>query len=143
MLSKKTGKPVKLSMTREEVIQASGPASGTYIHAKIAAKKDGTVVAAQLRLYYEAGAFPGSPVGAGMNVSFAPYDIPNVTMDGYDIVVNRPRNAAYRAPGAPAPTYAIESLIDELAIRLDMDPLDLRIRNAAKEGTRRPNGSVL
>jgi xanthine dehydrogenase molybdenum-binding subunit len=143
MLAKKAGKPVKLSMTREEVIQATGPASGTWIQAKIGAKNDGRITAAQLVMRYEAGAFPGSPVGGGMNVSFAPYDIPNVKMDGYDILVNRPRNAAYRAPGAPAPTYAIESLMDELAIRLDMDPMDVRLKNAAKEGTRRPNGSVL
>jgi xanthine dehydrogenase molybdenum-binding subunit len=143
MLAKKAGKPVKVSMTREEVIQASGPASGTHIRAKIGAMNDGRIVAAQLHMLFEAGAFPGSPVGGGMNVSFAPYDIPNVKMDGYDIVVNRPRNAAYRAPGAPAPTYAIESLMDELARRLDMDPLDVRIKNAAKEGTRRPNGSVV
>ena len=143
MLAKKAGKPVKLSMTREEVIQASGPASGATIRAKIGAKNDGTVVAAQLHLFFEAGAFPGSPVGGGMNVSFAPYDIPNVKMDGYDICVNRPRNAAYRAPGAPAPTYAIESLMDELAIRLEMDPMDVRLKNAAKEGARRPNGSIV
>jgi xanthine dehydrogenase molybdenum-binding subunit len=143
MLAKKADKPVKLSMTREEVIQASGPASGTTIRGKIGAKKDGTIIAAEMHMLYEAGAFPGSPVGAGLNVSFAPYDIPNVKMDGYDIVVNRPRNAAYRAPGAPAPTYVIESLIDELALRLDMDGMDVRLKNAAKEGTRRPNGSVV
>src|SRR5205823_2726663 len=143
LLAKKAGKPVKLSMTRDEVIKATGPASGTWIRCKIGAKNDGTITAAQLTMYYEAGGFPGSPVGGGMNVSFAPYDIPNVKMDGYDVLVNRPRNAAYRAPGAPAPTYAIESIMDELAIRLDMDPMDLRIKNAAKEGVRRPNGSVV
>ena len=143
MLAKKAGHSVKLSMTREEVIKASGPAAGTVIRAKIGAMKDGTLVAAQLHLFFEGGAFPGAPVGGGMNVSFAPYDIPNVKMDGYDICINRPRNAAYRAPGAPAPTFAIESLIDQLAERIDMDPMDLRLKNAAKEGTRRPNGTRL
>ncbi len=143
MLAKKTGKPVKLTMTREEVLQATGPASGTYIHAKIGVKKDGKITAAQLNMYFEAGGFPGSPVGGGMNVSFAPYDIANVKMDGYDVLVNRPRNSAYRAPGAPAPTYAIESIMDEIAIKLDMDPMDLRLKNAAIEGVRRPNGSVV
>jgi len=143
ILAKKAGRPVKVTMTREEVIQATGPASGTHIHAKLGAMNDGRIVAAQLNMLFEAGAFPGSPVGGGMNVSFAPYDIPNVKMDGYDVLVNRPRNAAYRAPGAPAPTYAIESLVDELARRLDVDPIDLRLKNAAKEGTRRPNGTVV
>jgi xanthine dehydrogenase molybdenum-binding subunit len=143
MLAKKSGKPVKVTMTREEVIQATGPASGTHIRAKIGVTKDGRITAAQLHMLFEAGAFPGSPVGGGMNVSLAPYDIPNVQMDGYDICVNRPRNAAYRAPGAPAPTYAIESVMDEIARRLEMDGMDLRLKNAAKEGTRRPNGSVV
>ena len=143
MLAKKANRPVKVTMTREEVIQATGPASGTHIHAKLGAMKDGTIVAAQLKMHFEAGAFPGSPVGGGMNVSFAPYDIPNVQMDGYDVLVNRPRNAAYRAPGAPAPTYAIESLVDELGRQLDMDAVDIRLKNAAKEGTRRPNGTVV
>ena len=143
MLAKKAGHPVKLSMTREEVIKASGPAAGTVIRVKIGAKNDGTLVAGQMQLFFEGGAFPGAPVGGGMNVSFAPYDIPNIKMDGYDICINRPRNAAYRAPGAPAPTFAIESLIDELARRIDVDPMDLRLKNAAKEGTRRPNGTRL
>ncbi len=141
LLAKKAGRPVQLSMTRQEVIQASGPASGVYTHAKIGAMKDGTIVAAQLRMLYEAGGFPGAPVGGGLNTSLAAYNIPNVQMDGYDVLVNRPRNAAYRAPGAPGPNYAVESIIDELAERLDMDKMDLRLKNAAHEGAQRPNGT--
>ena len=141
LLAKKAGRPVQLTMTRQEVIQATGPAAGVYTWAKLGAKKDGTLLAAQSRMYYEAGGFPGAPVGGGLNTSFAAYNIPNVRMDGYDILVNRPRNAAYRAPGAPGPNYAIESLIDELAIKLDMDPMELRLKNAAVEGTQRPNGT--
>ncbi len=143
MLSKKAGKPVRVSMTREEVLLATGPTSGTYIRARIGAKRDGTLVAAQIWMAYEAGAFPGSSVGGGTNTVLGPYDIPNVRIDGYDVVVNRPRNAAYRAPGVPQPTFAIESLMDELAERLEMDPMDLRLKSAAREGTRRPNGVVL
>ena len=143
MLAKKAGKPVKLTMTREQVLQASGPTSGTYIRGKIGAMKDGTITAAQLWMAYEAGAFPGSSVGGGVNHAFGNYDIPNIMIDGYDVVVNRPRNAAYRAPGVPAPTFACESLVDELAERLDVDPMDLRIKNASVEGDRRANGMVL
>ena len=143
MLSKKAGKPVKLSLTREEVIQSTGPTSGTYIRAKLGAKKDGTLVAAELWMAYEAGAFPGSSVGGGMNTTLGTYTIPNVKIDGFDVVVNRPRNAAYRAPGVPAPTFAVESLMDEIAERLEIDPMDLRLKNAALEGSRRPNGVVL
>jgi CO/xanthine dehydrogenase Mo-binding subunit len=143
MLAKKTGKPVKLSMTREEVIQATGPTGGAFIRGRLGARRDGTFVAGELWMAYEAGAFPGSSVNGGMNNSFGPYDIPNVKLDGYDVVVNRPRNAAYRAPGVPGPTFAVESLVDELAERLDIEPMELRQKNAAKEGTRRPTGVVL
>jgi CO/xanthine dehydrogenase Mo-binding subunit len=143
MLSKHAGKPVKLTMTREEVIQATGPTSGTWIRAKLGAKRDGTLVACELWMAYEAGAWPGSSVGGGTNTILGPYNIPNVSIDGYDVVINRPKNAAYRAPGVPAPTFVVESLIDELAERLEIDPLEFRQKNAAKEGTRRPNGVVL
>jgi len=78
-----------------------------------------------------------------VNTTLGPYKLSNVLIDGYDVVVNRPRNAAYRAPGVPAPTFAVESLVDELAERLEMDPMDLRLHNAAREGDRRPNGVVL
>ncbi len=141
ILAKKSGRPVQLSMTRQEVIQASGPASGVYTWAKIGVKRDGTITAAQSRMLYEAGGFPGAPVGGGLNTSFAAYNIPNVQMDGYDVLVNRPRNAAYRAPGAPGPNYAIESIMDEIAERLDMDKMDFRLKNAALEGVQRPNGT--
>ena len=78
LLSKKTGKPVKMTMTRDEVFEATGPTSGTYVRVKIGAKKDGTLTAGEAYLAFEAGAFPGSPVGGGMNGIFAPYDIPNI-----------------------------------------------------------------
>jgi xanthine dehydrogenase molybdenum-binding subunit len=143
ILAKKTGKPVKLTMTREEVLEASGPTSGAWIRAKLGAKKDGTFTAFQMWIAYEAGGFPGSSVGGGLNTSLGQYKIDNVTMDGYDVLVNRPRNAAYRAPGVPAPNYAIESLVDMVAEKLDIDPIDIRIQNSSTEGTRRPNGVII
>ena len=71
---------------------------------------------------------------------FAAYDIPNVTIDGYDVVVNKPSTAAYRAPGATNAAFATESVVDEIAEKLGIDPLEFRLRNAAKEGTRRADG---
>ncbi|MEZ5356097.1 MAG: molybdopterin cofactor-binding domain-containing protein [Bryobacteraceae bacterium] len=71
---------------------------------------------------------------------FAAYDIPNVTIDAYDVVVNKPSTAAYRAPGATNAAFATESVIDEIAEKLGLDPIDFRLRNAAKEGTRRADG---
>ena len=117
--------------------------SGAWIRAKLGAKKDGTFTAFQMWIAYEAGGFPGSSVGGGLNTSLGQYKIDNVTMDGYDVLVNRPRNAAYRAPGVPAPNYAIESLVDMMAEKLDIDPIDIRIQNSSGEGTRRPNGVII
>ena len=134
-LSTKSGRPVKMAMTREEVFRATGPASGTKNTVKIGAKRDGTITALSADLLYESGAFPGSPLGAGAMCIFAPYDVENVRIEGYEVVNNKPRVAAYRAPGAPQSMYAGESVMDELAQELGMDPIDLRLKNAAKEGT--------
>ena len=143
LLSKKTGRPVKLVMSRQEVFEATGPTSATAIRAKIGAASDGRITAAQLELIYEAGAFPGSPVGAGANTALAPYAIDNLLVDGYDVVCNKPKVAAYRAPGSPQAAFAVESVLDELAQRLAMDPIEFRLLNASREGDRQPSGVKL
>lgn len=139
-LSKKTGKPVKMIMSRTEVLKATGPTSGSFIRCKIGAKKDGTITAAQIWMAYEAGAFPGSPVGAGCMTVFAPYALENLQIDGYDVVVNKPKTCAYRAPGATNASFAAETVLDELAEKLNIDPLEFRRINGAKEGTAQPAG---
>jgi CO/xanthine dehydrogenase Mo-binding subunit len=139
-LSRRSHRPVKLVMSREEVFLATGPTSGTKVRAKIGAKHDGTIVAASLSLYYEAGAYPGSPAGAGAMCALAAYKIPNFVIEAYDIVVNRPKVAAYRAPGSPSSTFAVESIVDELARRLNIDAIELRTKNAVSEGDQAPYG---
>ena len=134
LLSQKTGHPVKLTMNRAEVLRATGPTSGSTIRCKMGCSKDGKLVAAQVWMAYEAGAFPGSPVGAGAMTIIAPYNIPNMLIDAYDVVVNRPKTAAYRAPGATNAAMASETIIDELAQKCGIDPCDFRIMNGAKEG---------
>lgn len=142
IMSHKTGQPVKMIMSRTEVFQGTGPAPGSYIKVKMGAKNDGTITAAHCYMAYEAGAYPGSAVGAGAQCILAPYNIANVTIDAYDVVVNKPKSSAYRAPGAPNAAFASESVINELAEKIGMDPLELRLKNAAKEGTRRADGTV-
>ena len=140
MLSKKSGRPVKIVMSREEVFRGTGPAAGGVIEVKLGAKKDGHIVAAELTVKLQAGAFPGSPVGPACMCGFAMYDIPHVNIVGYDVVSNRPKVAAYRAPGAPNSTFGTESCFDELARELKIDPMRLREMNAAKDGTKAAHG---
>ncbi|MDA0365056.1 MAG: xanthine dehydrogenase family protein molybdopterin-binding subunit [Chloroflexi bacterium] len=141
IMSRITGQPVKMNMSRTEVFTATGPTSATYVRAKIGAKRDGTIVAGEAYLAYEACLYPGSPAGAGAMCMFGSYDIPNQRVDAYDVVSNKPKVQAYRAPGAPQGTFATESLIDELAERLEMDKMELRLKNVAREGTRRTDGA--
>jgi len=139
-LSKKARRPVKMVMTREEVFKASGPTSGAHVRVKIGAKKDGRIVAAEAELKYQAGAFAGSPVQPGAMCAYAPYDIENVKVIGYDVVTNRPKVAAYRAPGGPISEFGVESVLDEIAAKLGIDPIELRLKNAAKQGTKAAYG---
>ena len=140
LLSRKTGRPVKMVMSRTEVFRASGPTSGGTVKVKIGAKKDGTLVAAQANLAYQAGAFAGSPIGPGCMCAFGPYDIKNVHVIGYDVVTNRPKVAAYRAPGAPISEYGVECVLDEIATEIGVDPLEMREKNAARQGTKAAYG---
>ena len=141
LLSRKSAhRPVKMALTRTEVLQATGPTSGSYIKVKMGATKDGRITAVEADLIYEAGAYPGSPVGAGAGVILSPYKLDNLRIDGYDVVVNRPQSGAYRAPGGTNAAFASETVIDELAEILGIDPLEFRHINGAQEGDRRPDG---
>ena len=139
-LSRKSGRPVKIVMSRREVFEGSGPTSAAKIIVKLGAKSSGKITAAHVQQYYESGAFPGSPVGEGAMTGLAPYAIENITVDGYDVVCNKQKVAAYRAPGAPIAAFGVESAMDELAAALGLDPIDLREANLAQPGDRMPSG---
>ena len=140
VLARMSGRPVKIVMSREDVFRASGPTSGAKSTVKIGATKDGKIVAAQGTFCLQAGAFPGSPIRGAAGCSFSPYDIANVHSVGFDVVSNRSKVAAYRAPGAPIGAHAVECVLDEVASALKMDPLQLRLKNAAKQGTKAAYG---
>ncbi len=141
-LSRKARRPVRMTMTREEVFRATGPAPGTLSELEVGFKRDGTLTAVRGRFIYETGAYPGSPVDAGLMCAFAPYRIDAIDLEGFEVVANRPRVAAYRAPGAPQASFAAESILDEIAQILDMDPIDLRLANAVRSGDRAVFGPV-
>ncbi len=140
LMSRATGRPVRMYMNREEVLIGTGPTSATYVRCRLGAMNDGTIVAVEATLAYEAGAFPGSPVGAGAGCMLSTYDIPNLSINALDVVTSKPKAHAYRAPGSPQATFAVESLIDQLAERLERDPMELRAQNASREGVRRADG---
>ena len=142
LLSKKAARPVKLLMSRTEVFEASGPAPGTWMKVKLGATNDGKITGADIFLAFEAGAYPGSPVMQGAACALACYDVPNARINGYDVVVNKPKTAAYRAPGSPQAAFAVESVIDEICEELGMDPVEFRLRNASREGVRRVEGPI-
>ncbi len=139
-LSLKSNRPVKVVMSRSEVLRASGPTSSTSIDVRIGMKKDGTMTAGDATLRYQGGAFPGSAVPYGAMAAFACYDLKAVRAVGYDVIANRPKQAAYRAPGAPMAAYAVESVVDELCKELNLDPLDVRLKNASSDGSKASYG---
>ena len=140
VMSKKSGHPVKMVMDRTEVLQATGPTSGSLVRVKIGVTNEGRITAAHCWMALEAGAFPGAPLAGAASAVFAPYLIENVQVDGYDVVSNKPRTQAYRAPGAPIVMYCTETLIDEIAEALGIDSVELRLLNVARQGDRRADG---
>ena len=143
VLSRKTGRPVKIAMSRAEVFIATGPTSSGEVTVKMGATRNGRITAAEARLVYEAGAFPGSPVGGGARCMFSPYDIPNGYIEAFDVLCNTPKTSSYRAPGAPIAAFAAEQVIDELSRSLSIDPLEFRLLNVARQGVRQITGPVL
>jgi CO/xanthine dehydrogenase Mo-binding subunit len=127
-------------MTREEVFRASGPTCSTSMDVKIGAKKDGTITSAFIECRYMDGAFPGIWGMLGGMTAWACYDLKNVKAVGIDVLCNRPKVAAYRAPSAPMMAFGVESTMDILAKELKMDPVKLRLHNVAREGTRASYG---
>jgi CO/xanthine dehydrogenase Mo-binding subunit len=140
VLSQKSGKPVKVVMSRKDVFEGTGPTSATWAKSKIGFTNKGLITSAQITMYFEAGAYPGSPVGGATLCATGPYKIENLLIDGYDVVCNKQKVQAYRAPGQPQGAFCVEPIIDEAAIMLGIDPIDLRLLNAVKEGDRMPNG---
>ena len=139
-LSRKTGRPVKIVMPREDVFRSTGPTASSSMDVKIGMKKDGTITAGQAILRMQGGAFPGAPVGMAAMCAFTPYNLENVQSVGYDVVCNRPKQAAYRAPGSPMACFAVESVVDMMCNELGLDPIEVRLMNASEEGTKASYG---
>jgi CO/xanthine dehydrogenase Mo-binding subunit len=127
-------RPVSVVMTRTEEFLATTPAPPALFDLKMGVRRDGTLTALAGRVYFDAGAYAGAPVGIAMLLMGSYYRVPNVELRGYEVLTHKPGNGAYRAPGAVQGTFAVESLMDELARQNGMDSLDLRLKNASRPG---------
>jgi CO/xanthine dehydrogenase Mo-binding subunit len=107
---------------------------------RIGMTKDGRITAGFADMTYQGGAFPSPTVWLGAQCAFAAYDLEAVQAKGWNVMTNRPKEAAYRAPGAPMAIYAVESVVDELCQELGLDPLEVRLKNAAQKGTKSSYG---
>jgi CO/xanthine dehydrogenase Mo-binding subunit len=137
-----SGRPVLLQYTRMEDFLAGNPAPDCRIQLKVGAKRDGTLTALQSRMVFDSGANAGSPLQISAILMGGYYRVPNLEIRGYEVLTHKAAAGAYRAPGAQQGTFAIESVIDELARRLGLDPLEMRIQNCVVEGDPRPNGNA-
>jgi len=146
LLSRKAGRPVRLAMTRDEIFAATGPAPGSVFDIKIGADADGKLVALDMEFWNQSGAFPGNTLHGGCATALGAYNIADARAVGWDVVSNFADTHAYRAPGAPQAAFAVESCIDEIALKLGMDPLELRLKNAVRPGdpspSRLPHGAI-
>ena len=133
-LSRKAKRPVKIALTRNEVFRATGPVSGTKSRIKIGCKKDGTITAAEAELVFQTGPFTGSAFTNAPQAMFTRYALKNVKTVSYEVVSNRPKVNSFRAPCVPQVVFGVEGVIEELARKIGMDPIDFRLKNAATEG---------
>ncbi len=133
MLSKKAGRPVKMRMTREEVLRCAGPVCSAKVRVKIGIKRDGTITALSGHMLYDSGALPGVPASSGVRNIFTAYDVKNAYIEAYSVVTNKTRSRAYRAPGGPQACFAMESLLNEVADEIGMDPIEVRLKNAIRD----------
>ena len=141
-LSQLCGRPVKIVMSRDEVMSGgSGPAAAARIDVRVGADASGKLTAIEGRYVFDAGGIPGTPTTLLMQASAAPYQCANLHLEGIDIVTNKPRTEAYRGPGGIQAAFAMEQAMDELALTLDLDPLELRRRNSAVTGSLMPIGT--
>jgi xanthine dehydrogenase D subunit len=146
LLALRTGRPVKMVYSREESFFGHvhrHPATLYYEHG---AASDGTLVYVRARIYLDGGAYTSSSRAVAANAAtlgIGPYQVPNVAMDTYAVYTNNPPCGAMRGFGAVQACFAYESQMDELARRLGLDPVELRIRNALREGSAMPTGQLV
>ena len=134
LLAMKTGRPVKLINTREEVFTLNGPRLPVTNYLKTGVMKDGTIIAREGYTVFDVGAYLGAGPNSGIGHGLGAYDIPNFRLRSYGVYTNKIYVGSYRASGVADMTFAVESHMDTIAHKLGLDPMELRMKNALKEG---------
>ena len=134
------GRPISLILTRGEELLSTNPAPALRIRGKLGFKSDGTLIAMQSDVTADTGVYP-SGLGGFAAMQFASfYRSPNLRLESTNMVTNKQSVGAYRAPTSPTAFMAVETLFDEAAAQLGMDPVELRLKNAARSGDPAPDG---
>ena len=133
-------RPISVVLSRTEEFLTTTPAPPSVFELRAGAARDGQLTALDARIIFDAGASAGAPVGIAALLIGGYYKVPNLRIRGFEVLTHKPGVGAYRAPGAVQATFALESLMDELAGALKMDPLELRLLNASREGDPLPTG---
>jgi CO/xanthine dehydrogenase Mo-binding subunit len=146
LLSKKTGRPVKGVFTRGDEFISSTTRHPFIMDYKTGVTKDGKIIARKIRMVLDGGAYcswTGTTIGKGSILAPGPYNIENVHVEAYAVYTNKTTTGAMRGFGAPQVCFAYESQMDEIAEKLGIDPLELRLKNAFNEGSSSPTGQSL
>jgi CO/xanthine dehydrogenase Mo-binding subunit len=142
----KTGRPVKMILTREESFLESSKRHPFKAEYKVGAKRDGAIIAIEDRIYSQGGAYNNKAMFVNWRASIhaaGPYAIPNIKTDTYGVYTNTIYSGAYRGFSAPQIVFANESLIDELAEKLNISPQEIRLKNCLKAGDEMATGQIL
>ncbi len=143
LLSQKAGRPVRIVASREEVFSAYRHGQPLIVELKTGVREDGTLLAQELRVINNCGAYQGSGVVViflAWGFAMVPYRVPNLRYQGYAVHTNNPVRAPQRGHGAPQVRFAVESQLDMIAEELGLDPVEIRLRNARRPGETLPNG---
>jgi CO/xanthine dehydrogenase Mo-binding subunit len=131
--------PVRLVLSRRDDFLLGNPGPECEISLKTGAKRDGTLTALQGQIIFDSGASSGAPAAIAAILLGGYYRFPNLDIQSFEVLTHKPPNGAYRAPGAPQATFAIETQMNRMASLLAIDPLEFRLRHASGQGDPMPN----
>jgi CO/xanthine dehydrogenase Mo-binding subunit len=146
LLAMRTGRPVRMVMSVEEELTADAPRAGAITDVRSAVSRDGRILGRDVRVIFDCGAYAGSAPGITSIAALTaagPYAIPAIRVEAYGVYTNKANTGSYRAPGAPQVNFPIESHMDEIAARVGLDPLELRLRHVLRDGDVAANGQEL